>query len=137
MRKFLNYIQSGKVGRYADKIVLGIFVFLFVRLYSLTQISANATDGVKDTGKSANSIRMTSIDYILEYDDTISKKTQDNLKNYFYGLLTEKKIIEMVNMRQHIYLSKNYTKIEVKDNAVYCPLNTSTDDLLTAIDKLE
>lgn len=135
VRDFMEWLQSPKATKYAPIIVACSICIAFLcvaGLINLTSVKADAT------GADINEVRMASVDYVFQYEN-ITVAERDALRMYVYQLVDSVKLLHMVNMRQHVVFSSDYSVITLSEdgNTLYVPVNANPDEMWDAIDKME
>ena len=138
---FWAWIQSPAVGQYSGRIVLGIFSMMGLGIAAFVKfgtVNAGATNGVDLNENGINEVRMTSVEYVLNFETDVDEKTQEAILDYVYQFIDKDKLLHMVNMRQHIVFTKEgETGISADRKFVYIPVSSPTDTLWELLDLLE
>lgn len=139
--KFYSWLtnSNGFCGRNAGKITLGCFVFIFVIIgvcYKLAPIQVNAINDLESNKENINEVRMSSLEYVYEFDNDVDYDTRKKIMDYLYSTVDSVRLLHMVNMRQHVIFG-NYEEISVEnDTTIYCPINAKIVDLQNTIESL-
>lgn len=129
---FWAWIQSPEAGKYSGRVVLGIFITMFLGIATLVKVgsvTADATAGVEVSKDGINEVRMTSIDYVFTYDDSVSSEKKEAIRMYVYSSMDAVKLLHMVNMRQKVVFTETKEEVFIDGDIVYVPTSTSSDEL--------
>lgn len=132
------------VYRHNGKFVLASFVLMMMFIVGIVKLGfvpVSAT-GVSKTEiahiDGLNDARMKSIQYVFDFDKSISKETKEKVYNYMYSTVSDEDLLHMVNMREHVVFGNNYT-LGIKDDdpyTLYSPIDVSIDDIENAMANL-
>jgi hypothetical protein len=134
MKKIINFLESEKVGRHSSKIAIMTFIICFIIVGMLMQF-AKSVDG-EATDIRTNEVRMQSIEYVFMFDETVSTETKENILAYFYDTIDSAKLLDMVNMRQHVYFTSKDTELEYVEDGILCSTSIQIMELEEAMKKL-
>ena len=142
MKHFYEWLTdpNGFCGKNAGKIVLGLFLCLFLGMgliCKLIPIQVNATNDLEIHKKGdVNEVRMSSIEYVYLFDEDVSNETKEKITEYLYSTVDSVKLLHMVNMREHVIFG-HYDEIEIVDETtIKCPIDAKIVDLQEKIDSL-
>ena len=136
IERVVKFLESPGVGRHSGKIFLGSLTFVVAAFVCYAKFGLVSADAVcMDTGtcETTNEVRMVSIEYVFEFDDTVDSNIIQAYTDYCYWTIDSVQLLHMVNMRQHVIFTKKYSEITLVGDILYVPVNANAEDMWEAI----